>query len=354
MTKNTKQHVPIFLSSTKEDLIPYRKAAIDTLYKMKVAIKGMELFGARTEKPLEACLSEVSKSQYFVGVIGMRYGSIVKTTGKSIVQSEYEKAIEESLRILVYLINEKKASPYPPMFVDRDDNARKLGDFKEKLKNNHMVEFFESPKDLAAKVERDLLRAFSEKGIDIEKERLKPTTESEETMDLMRKFDLTPERFKGSEVELIIKFSGEPQSVNKELCQAIDLKFGHSLSRPIKVLHLQGSSDKFKFLQQLHAEYDGCDFLYDVPGDKEVKIIAKLAFGQERTIVFQPPPRPHPRSYLSQGVYEFYEPYRPVIKDIETDSPPFTDYLIRSPVKAIIFMREVGKSKMQARQKQKD
>jgi len=341
MTKNIKQYVPVFLSSTKEDLVPYRKAVIEILDKMKVAIKGMEVFGARTEKPLDASLSEVSKSQYFIGIIGMRYGSLVETTGKSIVQSEYEKAVEESLRILIYLINEKKVSHYPPVFVDRDENAKKLEEFKEKLRKNHTIEFFESSKDLATKVERDLLRVFSEKGIEIEKDRLKPTIESEKTIELLRKFNLMPDRFKGSEIELIIKFSGEPCSVTKELCQAIDLKFGHSLSRTIRVIHPPAGSIKFDFLLQLYAEYDGCDFLYNTPDDKEVKIVAKLAFGQERIIVYQPLPPPS----ISSISPRIFEPHRFIIKDFETDDPPFEDYLIRSPVKAIIFVKAISKGK---------
>lgn len=343
MIKNIKQYIPVFLSSTRKDLIPYRKAILDTLNKMKVGIRGMEVFGARTEKALEACLNEVSKSQYFIGVIGMRYGSLDEKTGKSIIQLEYEKAIEKSLKILIYLINEEKVSAYPLIFVDRDANAKKLEEFKEILKNNHMVEFFESPKDLTTKVERDLLRLFSEKGLVIEKEKLKPTVEPEKTIELLRKFDLMPKRYIGSEFELILKLSGESQSVSKEICHAIGLLFGHSLSRSIKILHPPRISNTFDFLDRLYAEYEECDFLYNVSEDKEIKIIARLAFGQQRIIVIQPK-EPFP---LQPGLYSrIYYPGPSTIKNIETDAPPFVDYVEFSPVKAIILVKIISKSKL--------
>jgi hypothetical protein len=334
MTTNNKQYIPIFLSSTYKDMIPHRKEVLNTLDKLKVAVSGMEVFGARTEEPIETCLSEVEKCEVFIGILGMRYGSIDTKTGKSFVQREYETAMEKSLDIRIYLIDEEKALLHPKL-IDFDESAKKLRDFKELLQNKHTVDFFSTPQDLALKVERNLKNLFEEKSLVIEKEKLKPSVRPEDTTSLLKKFDLMPKHFAGSEIELILNFLGPPKSVPKEICNAIKLQFGYSLSRPISILHPPQVLSKFTFLDTLYAEYGGCDFLYNATENKEFKIVARLAFGEERKIVWQPTPLfPSFSSILVN---------RPnIIKDLETGEPPFENYITHSPIKAIILVRIKG------------
>lgn len=335
MGKNIKQHVPIFVSSTYRDLEPYRKAVLNTLDKLKVGVSGMEIFGARSAEPLQTCVAEVMKCDVFVGIVGMRYGSVDEKTAKSFVRLEYETALEKKLDILIYLIDEEKAQ-VPPKFVDVGESASKLQDFKEYLRKKHTIETFLSPEDLGNKVERDLLRLFTEKGLVIEEEKLQPSVQPEKTIQLLNKFNLMPYRFDGSEVELIIKFSGNPKSVSESLCKAIGLKFGWSLSRPITVVHPPNVLSQFNFLNELYAEYDGCDFLSDALDNKDYKVVAKLAFGQEKRVVLQPAV---PSFYMSTVLSTMY--IRPTkIKDLETDEE-FDNYIIHSPVKAVIYVKEI-------------
>lgn len=338
MIMNKKQYVPIFISSTYKDLIPYRKAVLNALDKLKVAVKGMEVFGARTEEPIETCLSEVEKCEVFIGILGMRYGSIDEKTGKSFVQREYETAKEKSLAIRIYLIDEKKPL-IPPILTDFDESAKKLRDFKELLQKKHTIDFFQSPKDLVSKVEKDLEKIFSEKGLFIEKERLKPSVQPEKTTSLLEKFDLMPNRYAGSEIELIIKFLGSPRSVPKSLCIALKLPFGHSLSRSISILHPADISSEFNFLEKLFGEYDGCDSLYNAPVNKEFKVVVRLAFGEERNIVRQPPP------FLPNVTSMLLIPRPTLIKDLETGEPPFENYIYQSPAKAIILVKTIRSSR---------
>ena len=333
MAKNIKQHVPIFVSSTYTDLEPYRKAVWNSLDKLKVGVSGMEIFGARSAEPLQTCVDEVMKCEVFVGIVGMRYGSVDEKTAKSFVRVEYETALEKNLDILIYLIDEEKAQ-ITPKFVDVGESASKLRDFKELLCKKHTIETFMSPEDLRNKVERDLLRLFTEKGLVIEEEKLHPSVQPEKTIQLLNKFDLMPDRFDGSEVELIIKFSDNPEGVSESLCKAIGLRFGWSLSRSITVVHPPKVSRQFMFLDKLYAEYDGCDFLFDTPDNKEYKVVAKLAFGQEKRVVLQ---SDSPFFKLSL----FTEPPSPKIKDLETDEV-FDNYITHSPVKAVVYVKAIG------------
>jgi hypothetical protein len=159
---NLKQHVPIFVSSTFTDLVPHRKALMSGLEKLKVAVVGMEVFGARSAEPLETCIREVANSSVFIAIIAMRFGSVDPKTGRSFVQREYETALEHQLEVLVYLIDEDNAA-IAPKFVDTGESSRQLAEFKQLLRNKHTVDLFTTPEDLATKVERDLLKSVQGK-----------------------------------------------------------------------------------------------------------------------------------------------------------------------------------------------
>ncbi len=317
------------------DLLPYRKAVWDTLDKLKQAVSGMELFGARPEEPLKTCLEEVSKCEIFIGIIGMRHGSTDEETGKSFVQREYETALEKPLDIQIYLIDEVKAM-LPPTFVDVNDNATKLSEFKRLLQKKHTVDYFMSPEDLASKVERDLLRLFSDKGWVIEEEKLQPSSQPQETIELLRKFDLMPKRFDGSEVELIIQFSSAPKIVPKNLCKAIGLQFGSSLQRDIKVVDPPEVTNSLGFTSTIYAEYERCDFLYQAPQNKEFKVIARLEFGEEINLHIQSELFWR-RAYTTTA---FLGPEPTKIKDLDTDEE-FENYITRSPVKALVLVKTI-------------
>ena len=155
MSKQRPSHVPVFISSTYEDLREYREAIQKVLVRLETIIKGMEFFGSRPGTPSSECLQVVEQSKIFLCVIGMRLGSIDDTTKKSIVQLEYEKAQDLKLPTLIYMIDEK-TQPILPIYMDIGKKAKQLKEFKQLLKKRHVVSFVTSPEDLALKVSQDL------------------------------------------------------------------------------------------------------------------------------------------------------------------------------------------------------
>ncbi|MFA4875871.1 MAG: DUF4062 domain-containing protein [Methanoregula sp.] len=153
--------IPVFVSSTYTDLIPYRDEVSKLLNSMGFEVHGMENFGSRTESPLHTCLNEVRLCKIFIGLLGMKYGSIDKSSEKSFIEIEYETAKENSLEILFYLINEDEALVFPK-FVDicSDNNNKgaRLKEFKDLIKDRHTVSFFKTPTELRIEVERDVKR----------------------------------------------------------------------------------------------------------------------------------------------------------------------------------------------------
>ncbi|NII54051.1 hypothetical protein [Luteibacter sp. SG786] len=102
---------------------------------------------------------------------------------------EYEEAQIIRLRSLIYVIDEE-AHLVLPKHVDIGSLAEMLRSLKAGLKKSHVVNFFSSPEDLAAKVTQDVVRLTSA----IAKE---PTAEvlSQIAANAVERSPLTPPRF---------------------------------------------------------------------------------------------------------------------------------------------------------------
>src|SRR5437867_1850774 len=132
----------IFVSSTFRDLSEHRRAVWDLLRTFDVNVRGMEAFGARTQAPLATCLAEVEQSNVYLGIIGLRLGSIDETSGKSFTQVEYERARALNLEILIYLRDGKALFRLDE--IDFEEAPReKLASFKRTLRENHTVDTFD-------------------------------------------------------------------------------------------------------------------------------------------------------------------------------------------------------------------
>lgn len=147
----------IFVSSTFVDLQRHRQLVREAIGRLEYASQAMEFFGALPETPKEECLRLVRSAKAYVGIFAMRYGYVDPQSGKSLTQLEYEEAQAIRLPSLIYLMDEE-AHPVLPKHVDTGSSAEKLGDFKDVLKKSHVVNFFSSPEDLAAKVTQDVVR----------------------------------------------------------------------------------------------------------------------------------------------------------------------------------------------------
>jgi len=141
----------VFISSTYRDLIPHRDVIWKVLQNFDVKITGMEAFGARRSNPLDTCFEEVKGSDIYIGVISMAYGSVDEITGKSYTQLEYEKAKELGLDILIYLIDENRGDVKTGN-IDFGDKQLRLESFKNILKKNHTVDFYQNETDLGNKI----------------------------------------------------------------------------------------------------------------------------------------------------------------------------------------------------------
>lgn len=208
----------IFISSTFIDLEHHRRLVCNSIARLEYDSKVMETFGALPDTPKEECLRLVRSASAYIGIFGMRYGFVDFSSGKSLTQLEYEEAQAISLPSLIYLMNED-THPVLPKHVEIGTSAEKLREFKSMVKKFHVINFFSSPEDLAAKVTQDVVRLVGA----IAKQ---PTAQvlSQLALNSIKRHPLTPPRFAYLKSRTVSFFNHDiPDSILRE---ALELTIG--------------------------------------------------------------------------------------------------------------------------------
>ena len=225
-----KQHIPIFVSSTYEDLKDYRVSVQQTLTRMETIVRGMEYFGSKPGSPLEECLKVVRRCKIYIGIFSMRYGSLDEKSGKSMTHLEYEEAQKLGLPTLIYLIDEEK-QPVIPKLVDTGENAVKLEELKNDLKKRFTVSFFTTPEHLSRMISQDLPEVLTTIGISIAKEETFGT--DLDPANLMAKFEVRPKKYADTEIIIEGKIRDGIARVMAEDANALNLTVGDAIRRAV-------------------------------------------------------------------------------------------------------------------------
>ncbi len=273
-----KQHVPVFVSSTYEDLIPYRDEVQRVLTRLEQVVKGMEFFGSSPNNSLFTCLSQVRECKVFIGILGMRYGSIDEESELSYSQLEYNEAIKNNIPTLIYIIDENH--PIAPKNVDTGISAEKLSEFKKSLMKKHVVSFFTTPEDLGKKISQDLVETLSTfEQIEVQQVLQSPEEELPFT-EIFKKYLLRPLKYVGMEGELFIKinsgFSGS--TLKDEILREFALEVGDTISVEGYVLDENKKNLLSERSISLYAAADQADWLEHAKIGDTIRAKVKLAF----------------------------------------------------------------------------
>lgn len=207
MANNQQKAYPkkVFVSSTFEDMKPYREKTMEALRSLQQTPIVMEDFGANTEPSIDVCRAKIQQSDIFVLIVGFKYGSIYDE-GKSFVELEYEYALKLKKPILVFIVDDE--AEIKVSLVDRGELAEKLENFKKKLKTNHTVKIFNTV---------DSLYGFVHEAIKQEIQRITHSStssllEGKEALNAYKKFLLMPNRYRDAEAIISLRvnsgFSG--------------------------------------------------------------------------------------------------------------------------------------------------
>ncbi len=259
----------VFISSTFDDLKPHRSKLWDSLQNYDVNIRGMERFGARTEAPLTTCITECELSDIYIGILGMRYGSIDDLSEKSYTFREYEAANEKGKDILFFVIDENDAR-IPPAFVDTGKQRERLDEFKKLVKERHTVASFVDENDLCKNVELSLDNLATRKAVLADEDHL---DDEERCRDLINDFLLMPKAYSGKPVDLVLKINGDPFPASNAICDKFNLEYGKTVGISIEIT--KPEIERFtNYLFIPHEKYSKASIVRD----NSIKIRAVLKF----------------------------------------------------------------------------
>ncbi len=144
----------VFIGSTKDDLIKHREAVRDAVIACDCQPVMMEYWPAMDANAVKACMDKVDESDIYIGIFAHRYGFCPAGSDISITEMEFNRATDNNLPRLCFLIDEKH--PWQPDFVEGEPGKSKLTTFKKRINSELIRALFKEPHDLQLQVERAL------------------------------------------------------------------------------------------------------------------------------------------------------------------------------------------------------
>lgn len=149
----------VFVSSTYVDLKDERQKVFQALSEMDCIPVGMELFPAADEEQWEFIKRVIDDCDYYILVIGGRYGSVTPNDDISYTEKEFNYAVSKGIRVVV-LIHEDPTS-LPVRKTDQDEQKRqKLESFRKKTQSNRLVKFWKSTDEISGLVMSSMMKTI--------------------------------------------------------------------------------------------------------------------------------------------------------------------------------------------------
>lgn len=143
----------VFLSSTYQDLSVERLEVIKALLELDCIPCGMEYFPAASEDSWSYIASLIDQCDYYVVVVGGRYGSLTKE-GISFTEKEYRYAVSKGIPTIAFIHSAPQDIPLRKS--EQSVDGKKLLDaFVDKLRKN-LCKDWATPHELGAVVSRSL------------------------------------------------------------------------------------------------------------------------------------------------------------------------------------------------------
>ncbi|HYG82581.1 MAG TPA: DUF4062 domain-containing protein, partial [Pyrinomonadaceae bacterium] len=158
----------VMVSSTALDLPAHREEVEDACLRQSTIPKMQEHLpasGSDAESGAEAVrvsLEMVDEADIYLGVFAHRYGYVPAGHDISITEMEYDRAVERGITRLIFLMHDEH--PVRASDVETGEGAEKLKRLKDRLKQENVVNFFESPADLRAHVINSLSKYREQHG----------------------------------------------------------------------------------------------------------------------------------------------------------------------------------------------
>lgn len=140
----------VFVSSTFRDLVEERRAVIQTLLEADCIPSGMELFPASDSEKWELIKGVIDLCDYYVVIVGGRYGSLDDAADLSYTEMEFDYAVSSKKPVMGFLHGDPGKLPGDKLDLD-NDLRDKLNEFRDKIEKK-MVKYWHEPGDLPGQV----------------------------------------------------------------------------------------------------------------------------------------------------------------------------------------------------------
>jgi hypothetical protein len=144
----------VFVSSTYEDLIEERSEVMQALLELNCMPAGIELFPAANDEQWNWIKKVINESDYYIVIVGGRYGTVHQGTGVSYTEMEYRYAVDIGKPVIAFL-HENPSNLAAWRCENNEENRDKLSDFRS-LVQNRLCKHWSNAHDLGAKVSRSL------------------------------------------------------------------------------------------------------------------------------------------------------------------------------------------------------
>lgn len=141
----------IFVSSTFKDLKEERNIAINTIMQLGHIPAGMELFSSTGSTQFETIKPIIRESDYYLLIIGGKYGSINKETGLSYTEMEYDYAVKNNKRVIAFVYDDPENLPLL-LRENTDRSKKKFFRFRKKVLDDRLRKMWHDKIDLAQSI----------------------------------------------------------------------------------------------------------------------------------------------------------------------------------------------------------
>ena len=140
----------IFISSTFRDLTGERQAVLKAVLEISHMPAGMELFPASDETAWQLIKDVIDASDYYVLIIGGRYGSL-DDTGIGYTEKEYDYAVA-SKKWIIPLLHKNPDNLPRDKTETNTESWEKLKNFRKKIEKRHTCVYWTTADELKANV----------------------------------------------------------------------------------------------------------------------------------------------------------------------------------------------------------
>lgn len=145
----------VFVSSTYQDLQEERKEIMQALLELDCIPSGMELFPATNDDQWTLIKSVIDDSDYYIVVLGGRYGSI-GPQGISYTEMEYRYAAEVGKPIIAFI--HKNPQELPVIRTEQEKEGKEKLEAFRSLTQLKLVRYWSNPVELGSVVSRSLTK----------------------------------------------------------------------------------------------------------------------------------------------------------------------------------------------------